>query len=453
MRKFWFLLLFLLITSSMVQIVASQPKDIEKQLRQFRVNRNLYFNYDLYQFAAHKPGKTRLSIVVSMVNDLLQFVKKSDSLYVADFEITYTITELSNQLISDKTFRRSISVNHFKETNSKVKYHSYYYGLDLEPGKYQLLLELTDLDIRKSLTRKKEFVIQSVDTYLLEISDPLITSEIIEDPINHLETLVEIDNKNSFEEFIENSQILTPILIGDKYHYQTNTLFSIYQEFYQQPNQDSLSVRYQLINNTQETVWQSKETFFSTNQHHFQNTIQINPSEYAPGLYKLEVLADNGGENLYKEFRIYFNRKMTAMEKHPVEIDEFGPMGYILTKQEFEYFASYEKSTRDSLIEEFWHERDPTRNTRKNELREEFIHRVQFANQNFVSLLTGRQGWETDQGRAYILNGPPSEIFHPSVENEEYQHEIWVYDNPSLNLRFVFVFKADKGEYELLSKG
>ena len=377
-----------MITLGMYQISEAQLKDVENQLRQFRVNRNLFFNYDFYQFAAPNPDSSRLHIIVSIVNDLLQFVKKSDSLYVASFELTFTITESSDQLISDKTFRRSISANNYEETNSLIKSRSYYYGLDLSPGKYQLLLELTDLDIRKSLKRKKEFEIQNLNEKSVGVSDPTITSEILPDSFYHLEQLAEMNQKIKFEEFIQNSRLLAPVLIGEKYHYQSKTPLKIYNEFYQEAGQDSLIVQYLLKNNRQEIVWEAKKSFFSSNQKQFHNTIQINTSDYSPGLYKLNISASRGDESQNKEIRIYFNRKISR-DMELVKVKEFSPMRHILTQDEYKYFASFEKSVRDSLIEEFWHERDPTRSTVRNELREEFILWVHFANVIFLSLLVG----------------------------------------------------------------
>jgi len=443
-----------LILCSLIQITNAQNlKDVENQLRQFQVNRSLYFNYDLYQFAATQGDSSHLSIIVSIVNDLLQFVKESDSLYVANFEITFTITESKNQLISDKTFRKSISVDNFKETNSRTNVHLYYYAIDLLPGEYQLLLELTDLDIRKSLTRKKEFEILDLFENPLEISDPLVTSDLTEDRLFQIEPLTEVHPKSNIAQLILNSRLLSPVLIGDKVHYRAKSPFKVFNEFYQQAGLDSLNVRYQLKNTKQEIVWKSNKSFFSTQQDQFHNTIQFDPSEQQPGLYILNILVSRGIEEKSKEIRIYFRKKITENVEDTSDINIAAPLQHILSKNEFEYINSFEKSQRDSLIVEFWNERDPSPLTEKNELKEEFIHRVRFANQNFHSLLSGKQGWQTDQGRIYILNGPPTEIFHPSIENEDYQHEIWVYENPNLKMRFVFVFKPEKGEYELLARG
>ncbi len=443
-----------LILCSLIQVTNAQNlKDVENQLRQFQVNRSLYFNYDLYQFAAAQGDSSHLSIIVSIVNDLLQFVKESDSLYMANFEITFTVTESSNQLISDQTFRKSISVDNFNETNSRTNVHLYYYAIDLPPGDYQFLLELTDLDIRKSLTRKKEFEILDLFEYPLEISDPLVTSDLPEEKLFQIELLTEVHPKSNISQLILNSRLLSPVLIGEKVHYKAKSPVKVFNEFYQQPGQDSLHVRYQLKNTKQEIVWESNKSFFSTQQNQFQNTIQFDPSEQKSGLYILDILVTRGTEQQSKEIRIYFRKEIAINVEDKGDINLTAPLQHILSKNEFEYINSFENNQRDSLIVEFWNEHDPSPSTEKNELKEEFVHRVRFANQNFHSLLSGKQGWQTDQGRVYILNGPPSEIFHPSIENEEYQHEIWVYENPNLKMRFVFVFKPEKGEYKLLARG
>ena len=448
-------LLLSLVVVCLFQTVDAQdrPMEVEEELRQSRINRSLLFNYDLYNFAADHPDSSRLGVVVSLVNDLLQFVKHSDSLYAANFELTFTIINPSGELVFDNSFRRELSVTNYRDTNSRSLVHSYYWGLDLIPGKYELQLELMDLDIRKSLQRKKTFEVRNFYKKPVNMSSALLATARQAMRFSPLKYLERERASSRIARLPENSRLISPFPIGGVDHYRVSSPVVVFCEFYQQAGRDTLSVQYRLSNSQKKVVWQEKASFFSDQRASFDKQVELNPSEWEPGLYVLEISARKGTIQENKKIRIYFSRILASVASDTSNVDEIGPLRYILSDQEYEYFTSFPGETGDSLMAEFWDDRDPTPFTPVNELREEFIHRIRFANRNFVSLARGREGWQTDQGRVYILNGPPSEIFHPTVGSEVYQHEVWVYNSQQLNMRFVFVFKPGKGEYELLSSG
>jgi GWxTD domain-containing protein len=64
---------------------------------------------------------------------------------------------------------------------------------------------------------------------------------------------------------------------------------------------------------------------------------------------------------------------------------------------------------RDVFIETFWKQRDPTPGTPENEFRDELKKRFQYCNE-WLGRNTTRPGWQTDQGRIYMILGPPQGI-------------------------------------------
>ena len=100
------------------------------------------------------------------------------------------------------------------------------------------------------------------------------------------------------------------------------------------------------------------------------------------------------------------------------------------------------------VFNEFWTQRDPTPGTYRNELKEEFFKRVDFANQNFPEIVTGREGWETDRGKIYIKNGPPDELDRQPTEINMPTAEIWFYAKQ--NKRFIFSDRQGNGVYRLV---
>lgn len=127
---------------------------------------------------------------------------------------------------------------------------------------------------------------------------------------------------------------------------------------------------------------------------------------------------------------------------------------YIMLEQEKDVFLQLASDReRDIFIEAFWKQRDPTPGTPQNEYMEEIIDRFNTANTRY-GRQAARDGWRTDQGRFYIILGPPVSIDrydHPGVI---YPAEIWsYYGDPDKGLpshfSLVFFRKGGAGEYKL----
>ncbi|MGB9906524.1 MAG: GWxTD domain-containing protein [Candidatus Saccharicenans sp.] len=129
---------------------------------------------------------------------------------------------------------------------------------------------------------------------------------------------------------------------------------------------------------------------------------------------------------------------------------------YIITPKEREVFLKLQTDReRDIFIEAFWKQRDPNPNTPQNEFREEHYRRLNYANQ-FLGRGTGKPGWKTDQGRIYIILGPPNNI--ETYENimGVYPTQVWFYyGDPRYGLptgfNVIFFKKEGTGEYILYS--
>jgi GWxTD domain-containing protein len=129
---------------------------------------------------------------------------------------------------------------------------------------------------------------------------------------------------------------------------------------------------------------------------------------------------------------------------------------YIITAKERDVFRKLQTDReRELFIEAFWKQRDPTPGTPHNEFREEFYQRRNYANEYF-GRGTPRPGWRTDQGRIYIILGPPRNIEDHSHINGVYPVQIWSYAGdaqyglPS-GFNIIFFKRHGTGEYILYS--
>ena len=92
--------------------------------------------------------------------------------------------------------------------------------------------------------------------------------------------------------------------------------------------------------------------------------------------------------------------------RNPRDLEDL--VHFLLTGEGEESFARMHPGEQESFLEAFWRERDPTPATARNEAREEFLRRVDFARHNYAgnSVVTGMF---SDMGRVYIRYGEPSE--------------------------------------------
>ncbi|MEX2436036.1 MAG: GWxTD domain-containing protein, partial [Balneolaceae bacterium] len=120
-------------------------------------------------------------------------------------------------------------------------------------------------------------------------------------------------------------------------------------------------------------------------------------------------------------------------------------MKFIVDDSELRRINSGSTAEKEQKFREFWKERDPSPNTEFNELMTEYYKRIDYTYSNFSSLQI--PGYETDQGRAYILYGPPNNVERRFPTNSP-TREIWEYQGKTL----IFEATTGFGDFELISE-
>lgn len=118
---------------------------------------------------------------------------------------------------------------------------------------------------------------------------------------------------------------------------------------------------------------------------------------------------------------------------------------FIVSDSELRRINSGSTADRERNFREFWSERDPTPDTEFNELMAEYYNRIDHAYRNFSSLQT--PGYETDQGRAYILYGQPINVERRLPANRP-AREIWQYSDRTL----IFEATTGFGDFRLVAE-
>lgn len=111
----------------------------------------------------------------------------------------------------------------------------------------------------------------------------------------------------------------------------------------------------------------------------------------------------------------------------PKNAEFLSKVRYVITGKERKIFLELPDSEKQKFKEEFWKRRDPYPDTEENEFKMEYFNRIEKADKYFSG--GGRPGWMSDQGRVYIIYGPPTDAFsYPMGEGPSGRcAEIWYY--------------------------
>ncbi|MDZ7260544.1 MAG: GWxTD domain-containing protein [candidate division KSB1 bacterium] len=128
---------------------------------------------------------------------------------------------------------------------------------------------------------------------------------------------------------------------------------------------------------------------------------------------------------------------------------DFSWASYLSTFEEREiYHALKDVESKRQFLYSFWQKRDTNPATTTNEFRQEYLRRIQYANEKYSAFK--KEGWKTDRGRVYLLYGEPSYVDrHPSTEGYK-PFEIWQYDEVQGGVIFVFADLSGFRDYILI---
>ncbi len=120
---------------------------------------------------------------------------------------------------------------------------------------------------------------------------------------------------------------------------------------------------------------------------------------------------------------------------------------YIATEQEKVIYDGLDLNGKLAFAKQFWKKRDETPETQRNEYRDEHMRRW-----NAVRMFDRPKvkGWETDRGRAYVLQGSPDEIDDRQDEAGYLPYQVWYYYDK--RIEFVFADTRRTGVYKMLSE-
>ncbi len=156
------------------------------------------------------------------------------------------------------------------------------------------------------------------------------------------------------------------------------------------------------------TTVRSKRDTVGSRSPDWVNVVSFDVSNLPTGEYRLRLVITDAesGEMMESErpFNILWKNQFWAY----TEEDIANEAKVLFEEDDYDQFMMMSAGEREVHLETFWADRDPSPGTAQNEIRNEFMRRVDFANRMYKD--HGRRGMLTDRGRIFIRYGEPDEI-------------------------------------------
>jgi len=364
-----------------------------------------------------EPGRTRVEISYVLPLENLQFLI-ADTAYQARYTLSVLLFDRSGRQAGGDSWERRLTVGDYASIGKEHLINADTLGLEMAPGRYRLKVVCTDNNSER----------QGM------IERPLEVGDLFERPLALGGIRFERSLDGGFSPWAQKTYGggLGPV--------------SLYLRLYS-AGPDTVVLGFRLEGMERGGgLLEASDTVAVDGVREIRRA--IDPDSLPAGGYRLAVTAgllSRPGQPFYQgveEVRVQNPGSGGGEIESSLEV-----LRYVAGRKEIRQLERAAPGERDSLLEAFWRERDPTPGTVRNEARDDFYLRVAEANRKFS--LGIRSGWRTDRGRIYIKYGPPDDIERHPFEPEYPSYEIW--DYYADGVRFMFMDTHGYGDYRLMN--
>ncbi len=406
--------IFLSTSLMILQACASGKLAHFKQFYSTKLNAS----YRILAGPAEEQGQGKVTFIVEVKYKNLLFVQ-SDSIFLAELRLTFAARSANSKKPAQLIDRHKIiRVSSFTQVISDDRYVRLVEPLILEPDEYITRIMISDANAKTLglFSRKVDLRQKSEE---LSISDPVLLQD----------SLATLDEKN--------------IIPFDQKIF-SKPVYAFFQVAGLTPGKN-LQITYDIRDRQKKTFFHDRITARCSGEM-CDFWLRIAPENIALGTSTLHItaaqdqFADSTKIRIYSQYN-YSNKKFQNIE---VIIE---PMRLIMPKKEWKKLRDAKGEEQNKLFNAFWDRRNPQENSTTNSLLEEFFYRVEETNQRFH--FGSIDGWKTDRGRIYLVNGPPDHIRHQYSQTRQVVYEIWEYREQGIT----YYFRDDygNGDYRLMT--
>jgi GWxTD domain-containing protein len=374
------------------------------------------FRCQLSQRLGVEPDSLHLVVAISIPYDNLIFLR-TDSGYVATFELVTSLFHDSSGLYSERIADSYAKVATFNETNSRSRNVARVEEFLVPPGTYKVRETLTtEREAHKKSRWEGSIKLPRTDPRL-RVSDLYWASE--DRDLSELGVPKLVDSFNSTDS-------------------TTRAMAQVYSSA-----KDSIYLHWFVVNAKADTVRRADAAVMPD------STVQevwyaMDLKGLTPQRYTLKLAADADGRHEARERG--FGVRISGIPIAITDLDlAVRQLKYIANSEWMSKLKAAPAADKEKVFKDFWQDQAKSAHAEADDLMDEYYRRVQYANEHFA---TNRSGWESDRGRIYVTYGEPTDIERHPFEAGSRPYEIWYYNN--LARRFIFVDYTGFGDYTLV---
>jgi GWxTD domain-containing protein len=396
----------------------------------------IYAVIDILTMRGDTSDSTRVDCYYRLSNELLNFIRSNER-YVGHYELSLVIMDDDGFQMLGETIRDSVVVNQESATHNMDPSRAQLFTTYLPPGEYKLELKLLDIESSKQMDLSRGFVVPDYFHADLSVSD--------------IQFAGLVSAEQSGLGLSRHGLTVIPNLTRSYGEEQTDMY--IYYEVYSGagPNDPQpLTATYRVKSPTGKILLTETEDLARKGSVGAYSQ-RFDTRSFSHGVYTLELeIQDRALKKTVKtrsEFNINWQYllPLTNAKNYKEILDQLQLIASNDEMKELKKFEEANGPEQQQALKNFWVRHDPTPGTEQNETMITYYRRIEYANKNFTSGLG--KGWRTDQGRIFILLGPPDEVERYSFEADSRPYQVWHYNR--ISRRFVFIDYDGFGRYHL----
>jgi len=361
---------------------------------------------DVISYKIQDSDSFNVNILLRIPMKILVFKKQKDH-FNANISYTLNTSERESKAVVNRlTKNESISVSYYEDTRDQERYFQVETQIRLPEGEYDLLTIIQDMDSHRVFR----------NTVKVDVKNS---------PISKLMAFHFQNNQRNYIIKMVNEEVDT---IWFKLQLEAIELID-----------DNIPITYKVLKDT--TLIDS-------------NTINLPKSEQNIYIVPLKIDSDWDGEitifmgisGKFSSMKLSIEGKAGTNLWSDNRKDIIGIMSYLVPYSEIKNLSKLEEEDLFTFVTEYWKSKDPTLNTKRNELLEEINNRISYANAQFSVM---GKGWKSDMGKIYIIYGPPESNDRHYNAEFSYSYEIWYY---SSGRKFIFSDRRNFGELKLVNE-